>query len=68
MGPVKNLNTQLPVGLANDALADNAALSFEGALDEFNIYDFVFFCRCINFHYIIRVNCLYSCFNAFFKN
>ncbi len=41
MGPVKDLDSGLPVGLATDALANKPELSFDGALDEFNIYDYV---------------------------
>ena len=39
MGPVKDLNTGLPVSIATDALANNPALSFNGAIDGFRIYD-----------------------------
>ena len=40
MGPVKDLDAGLPVGLATDALANNPDLTLDGALDEFNIYDY----------------------------
>lgn len=39
MGPVKDLDAGLPVCIATDALANNSALSFNGAIDEFHIYD-----------------------------
>lgn len=36
-----SLNSELPTVLASDALASNDAPSFNGALDEFKIYDYV---------------------------
>ena len=39
MGGIEDMNSQLPVGLATDALADKTLSSFEGGIDEFSIYD-----------------------------
>ncbi len=39
MGGIEDMNSQLPVGLATDALADKTLPSFEGGIDEFSIYD-----------------------------
>ncbi len=38
---MEDLNSQLPICLGTDAMADRAVASFEGALDEFNVYDYV---------------------------
>ncbi len=41
MGPVKDFDTGLPVALASDPLASEDAATFNGAIDEFKIYDYV---------------------------
>ena len=38
---IKDMNSNLPVSLATDALADKISPSYSGALDEFSIYDHV---------------------------
>ncbi len=39
MGPVNDFDSGLPVSIATDALANNSELSFNGAIDNFKIYD-----------------------------
>ena len=41
LGQVKNLDAGLPLALGSDALAGEISPSFEGAIDEFKVYDFV---------------------------
>ena len=41
MGQVKDLDAGLPLALGSDALAGAESPSFEGAIDEFRVYDFV---------------------------
>lgn len=41
MGKVLDLNSELPVCLANDPRSDNLMPLFDGAIDELSIYDFV---------------------------
>ncbi len=40
LGPVKDLDSGLPIGLATDALGNDPELSFNGALDQFQVYDY----------------------------
>lgn len=51
MGPVKDLDSGLPVGLATDALGNDSELSFNGALDGFRIYDHVLNSDVVAQHY-----------------
>lgn len=41
IGGLTNLNSKLPVALANDAIAKDNTSSFQGAIDEFSVYDIV---------------------------
>ncbi len=41
LGGIMDLNSELPVSLATDPVARATAPAYEGALDEFNIYDYV---------------------------
>lgn len=41
MGGVTNLNSKLPLALANDAIAKDNISSFNGAIDEFSLYNVV---------------------------
>lgn len=41
LGGIKDMNSNLPVSLATDALADKMLPAYAGALDEFSIYDYV---------------------------
>ena len=41
LGGISDLNSMLPIGLGNDANTYNLQPSFEGAIDEFSVYDYV---------------------------
>ncbi|MFT7234315.1 MAG: outer membrane lipoprotein-sorting protein, partial [Cyclobacteriaceae bacterium] len=41
MGGVTNLNSKIPLALANDAIAKDNISSFNGAIDEFSLYNVV---------------------------
>lgn len=41
MGKVNDLDAGLPIALGSDALADKNSPSFNGAIDEFKVYDYV---------------------------
>jgi len=45
MGPVKNLNSGQPICLGSDPQAQSTAPSFEGAIDEFEVYDHILSAR-----------------------
>lgn len=40
IGGIEDMNSLLPIGLATDAFANKSQPSFEGAIDEFSIYDY----------------------------